>query len=43
MAETFLLIEASLVIGLDTSAHVQALLDGFFCRFPLPGSEGLRL
>ena len=37
VAETFLL------TGLDISAHVWALLEGFFCRFPLPGSEGLRL
>ena len=33
MAETFLLTGASLVTGLDISAHVQALLNGFSAGF----------
>ena len=47
--ENLILAEASLptgtflVTGLDISAHVWAVLDGFLCRFSLPGSEGLML
>ena len=43
VAEASLLTGVFLVTGLDVSAHVWALLDGFFCRFPLPGYEGLML
>ena len=43
VAEASLLTGAFLVTGLDISAHVQALFDGFFCRFLLPGSGGLML
>ena len=43
VAEASLLTGAFVVTDLDISAHVQALLDGFNCRFSLPGSEGLML
>ena len=43
IADASLLTGAFLVTGLDISVHVQAVLDGFFCRFSLPGSEGLML
>ena len=43
VAEAPLLTEVFLVTGLDISAHVWALFNGFLCRFSLPGSEGLML